>query len=115
MSHAQQLPSWMFNLEGTFLGFLGKDPDKPKSLALEVEQEEMAIQLPQELRAPLKQHLKPGDRIRCIGRSQIDFASGVIQLKAYQLFPFSPPPSPSPRPRIPLSPHLPPSSPFRTV
>jgi hypothetical protein len=86
MSDANQMPPWMFNLEGTFLGFLGNNFNKPKAIVLEVEQEKMAIKLPKDLRGPLGQFLRPGDRLRCIGRSQIDFKTGVIKLKAYQLF-----------------------------
>ena len=90
MSHANPTPSWLFNLEGTFLKFMGKDLDKPKSIVVEVEQEQMAIQLPKALRTTVRGHLQPGDRVHCVGRSQIDFADGIIKLQAYQLFPLSP-------------------------
>jgi len=86
MLQTKPTPPWLFNLEGTFLGFCGKDPDKPKSLLLEVEQEQIPIKLPKALRASLKQHLQLGDRVNCIGRSQIDWTTGVIRLEAYRLF-----------------------------
>ncbi|MGP1371794.1 MAG: (2Fe-2S) ferredoxin domain-containing protein [Almyronema sp.] len=103
------MPPWMFNLEGTLLGFLGPHPDQPKSIVLEVEQEQMAIKLPKALRANLRQQLQLGDRVRCIGRSHIDFDSGVIKLDAYQLFTLPDPgriaeplASPASLPSIPL-------------
>ncbi|WP_299485634.1 (2Fe-2S) ferredoxin domain-containing protein [Acaryochloris sp. IP29b_bin.137] len=83
-------PPWIFNLEGTFLGFFGNDPDQPKSLLLEVEEEEIPIKLPKPLRASLRQRLKLGDRICCIGRSQIHGEAGVIKLQAYTLFSLPP-------------------------
>ncbi|MEO1402988.1 MAG: hypothetical protein AAFV72_17310, partial [Cyanobacteria bacterium J06635_1] len=91
MPDTKQLPPRMFTLEGTFLGYLGKSPNKVKSIVLEVEQEQIFIKLPKELRATLQEyHLQPGHRVRCIGRTQIDLKAGVIKLKAYQLFPLPP-------------------------
>ncbi|MEO0488724.1 MAG: (2Fe-2S) ferredoxin domain-containing protein [Cyanobacteria bacterium J06659_2] len=86
MSAPKPIPSRMFNLEGTFLGFPGHALDKPKFIVLEVEQEQVVIKMPKELRAYVRRHLRPGDRIQCIGRSQVDFSTGVIKLKAYQIF-----------------------------
>ncbi len=90
MLNTQQILPWMFNLEGTVLGFSGKDPDKPKSLILEIDQEPMPIKLPKKLRISLPDRLQPGDRINCIGRSQIDFDTGVIKLEAMLLFSLPP-------------------------
>jgi len=90
MLNATQMPPRMFNLEGIFLGFLGGDPRKPKSLLLGVDQEQIAIKLPKELRPSITRSVSLGDRLRCIGCSQIDFKAGVIKLKAYQIF-FLPP------------------------
>lgn len=86
MLTTQSTPPWLFNLEGTFLRFCGKDPDRPKSFLLEVEQEQIPIKLPKALRASLRQHLQLGDRVNCIGRSRIDWTTGVIKLEAYRLF-----------------------------
>ncbi|MGP1385332.1 MAG: (2Fe-2S) ferredoxin domain-containing protein [Thainema sp.] len=86
MLEPQQVPSGLFSIEGTFLGFLGKKPDKPRSIILEVEQEQLTIKLPKELRTCLQQHLQIGCRVRCIGSSQVDFEAGAIRLKAYQVF-----------------------------
>ena len=87
----QPLPPWMFDLDGTFLGFLGKHPSKPKSAVLEVDGEQMTVKLPKALRHSLRrQQFVPGDRVRCIGRSQVDFDARVIKLKAYYFLPLSP-------------------------
>jgi len=95
MPHPHLLPTRMFNLEGTFLGLIGDDSKKPKFIILEVEQEQMAIKLPKELRAYARSSLTIGDRLRCIGSSQVDFKAGVIKLKAYQVFFVSPATSPA--------------------
>lgn len=88
MSSPHPMPPWLFNLDGTFLGFLGSDPSQSPYLALDVEQEQMTIQLPQDLWQSLQMVLRPGDRIRCIGRSQLDWQAKTLQLSAYQvLFP----------------------------
>ncbi|MEO1068082.1 MAG: (2Fe-2S) ferredoxin domain-containing protein [Cyanobacteria bacterium J06638_6] len=93
MLDSTQLPPRLFNLEGTFLGFIGGDPRKPKSIVLGVEDEEIAIKLPKELRPSITRSVKVGDRLRCIGSTQVDFKAGVIKLKAYQVF-FLPPSGP---------------------
>ncbi|PPT09674.1 NADH:ubiquinone oxidoreductase NADH-binding (51 kD) subunit [Geitlerinema sp. FC II] len=86
MFETQKTPPWMFDLQGTVLGFLGKKPSKPKFVVLEVEEEQLSIKLPKQLRTALRLHLQVGHRIRCIGRSQIDAKAGVIKLEAYHLF-----------------------------
>ncbi|MGD1943176.1 MAG: (2Fe-2S) ferredoxin domain-containing protein [Leptolyngbyaceae cyanobacterium] len=84
-------PPRIFNLEGTFLGFVGGDSRKVKSIILEVDQEEVVIKLPKELRTYMRSAVRVGDRLHCIGSSQIDFKAGVIKLQAYQVFFLSPP------------------------
>jgi (2Fe-2S) ferredoxin len=86
MLDSTQMPPRMFSLEGTFLGFLGGDSKKPKSLVLNVDQEHVAIKLPKELRSSISRSAVVGNRLRCIGCSQVDFKAGVIKLKAYQIF-----------------------------
>lgn len=86
MLNAQSMPPRLFNLEGVFQGFIGGTPKKPKSILLDVEQEQLAIQLPKELRAYAGTSIKVGDRLQCFGSSQIDFKAGVIKLQAYQVF-----------------------------
>ncbi|MEL7355673.1 MAG: (2Fe-2S) ferredoxin domain-containing protein [Cyanobacteria bacterium J06560_6] len=85
------LSPWMFNLEGIFIGFLGDDPKQIKSIVIEVEQEQLTIRLPKKLRTSVRRSikqrfLKPGDRLRCVGRSRLDFSTGVVELTAYCLF-----------------------------
>jgi len=82
---------WIFNLEGTFLGFLGEAPDHVTAMVLEVDQEQMAIKLPKNLCEAVKHAVRRrvlplGAQVRCIGRSQLNFSAGVIELKAYCLF-----------------------------
>ncbi|MGA1411511.1 MAG: (2Fe-2S) ferredoxin domain-containing protein [Prochlorotrichaceae cyanobacterium] len=79
-------PPWLFDLEGTVLGFPDNSRTKVKYLALEVEQEQMIVILPKELRHPQRLNLQPGDRVRCIGRSRLDTKAKAIELKAYQIF-----------------------------
>lgn len=102
MTPPHPMPARMFNLEGTFLGFIGSDPKKPKSIILEAEQEQMAIKLPKELRAYARSSLKVGDRLRCIGSSQVDFKARFIKLQAYQVF-FLPPADPSATTSVPAT------------
>ncbi|MEM9567213.1 MAG: (2Fe-2S) ferredoxin domain-containing protein [Cyanobacteria bacterium P01_E01_bin.34] len=103
----QPLPPWMFDLEGTFLGFLGKHPSKPKSAVLEVDGEQMTVKLPKELRHSVqRQRFVPGDRVRCIGRSQIDFDARVIKLKAFYFLPLSPKKDNRPLHLVPSEPNI---------
>ncbi|HIK46142.1 MAG TPA: (2Fe-2S) ferredoxin domain-containing protein [Leptolyngbyaceae cyanobacterium M65_K2018_010] len=89
MADSPSQPPWMFNLNGTFLGFCGDDPAKAKVIRLAVEGEVLAIKLPKALREPLQLRLQPGDYLRCIGRSS--WEDGQIKLKAYQVFNLLPP------------------------
>lgn len=86
MSNLTQTPPWIFDLEGTVLGFPGNKRTKIKYLALEVEQEQMTVILPKELRHPHRLNLQPGDRVRCIGRSRLDEDAKTVELRAYQIF-----------------------------
>lgn len=93
------LPPWMFNLDGTFLGFAGVSPARARSIHLEVEGEVLTIKLRKDLRDDiLRSQLQPGDYLHCIGRTEFD--GHTIQLNAYQVFtPRSKASSPSPPPR----------------
>ena len=90
MPKPPQTPPWMFNLEGTILGFSGKKPHKPKAIILEVEQEQLSIKLPKQLRQALYGRIGVGDRICCVGRSQIQGKTGAIILEASLVFSLSP-------------------------
>jgi hypothetical protein len=100
MKASTQMPPQMFHLEGTFLGFLGNDAQNPTFLVLEVEQEPITIKLPRTLQPSIPRSAVVGDRLQCIGRSQIDYKAGLIKLRAYQIL-FLPPsegrPAPAPR------------------
>ncbi|MDB9525444.1 (2Fe-2S) ferredoxin domain-containing protein [Oscillatoria sp. CS-180] len=80
------MPQRMFKLEGTFQGFLGDNFKKPKFIILEVEQEQVVIKLPKELRPYARSTLNVGDRLYCVGRSQVDLQAGVVKLRAHQVF-----------------------------
>ncbi len=92
----------MFNLDGTFLEFVGDQPTKAKAIHLEVEGEVLTIKLRKELRPMLRSRLQPGDYLRCIGRTKVDGTTNT--LKARQVFTLLPPlpkpcsPSQSPNP-----------------
>lgn len=91
MSDTKQLPPHMFILEGLFLGYLSPKKKKLKAIVLGVDQEQCVIKLPKEMRAAVQSYqLQPGERIRCIGRSRVDFKTGVIKLRAYQVLRLSP-------------------------
>jgi len=81
----QSAPAWKFNLEGTLVAFLGDDIERPRSLVLEIEQENLAICLPERLRSVVKHRLKLGESIGCVGHSYLDRVGGVIRCYAYRL------------------------------
>ncbi|MEO0853799.1 MAG: hypothetical protein AAFY15_09900 [Cyanobacteria bacterium J06648_11] len=88
MFETDSIHFWTFNLEGTLLGFIGEAPDKMQTIVLEVAREQMAIRVSKQLRNFARNcWLQPGDRIRCIGRSQLDLKEKVISLSAYHISP----------------------------
>jgi (2Fe-2S) ferredoxin len=91
MSTSPPVSSRLFNLEGKLIGFLGGKVHKPKSLILEVEHEQLSVQLPKELRSHVQSYLQPGDRISCVGFTEVDYKAGLIKLKASQVFDLSRP------------------------
>lgn len=103
MLETKPIPPGIFRIEGTLLECSGKSLDKSKFIVLEVEQEAIPIKLPKQLRDLRRQHLQPGDHIKCIGRSQIDFDAGVIRLEAYGLFPLSPDAEDTPVATVPIA------------
>ncbi|MGF1517739.1 MAG: (2Fe-2S) ferredoxin domain-containing protein [Nodosilinea sp.] len=84
MADTTTLPPWMFNLDGTFLGFVEADPAKAKTIRLDVDGEVLTIKLRKDVRRVLRSRLQPGDYLRCIGRSDLD--GDTIKLKAHQVF-----------------------------
>lgn len=85
---------WIFNLDGNFLGIAEDRLSRDQYILLEVDEEPLSIKYPRQLCDRLKQ-LQPGDRIQCIGRSQLDFLSKAIRLEAYQVWPSPSPVSPT--------------------
>lgn len=97
-------PTWIFNLEGIFLGFVEADSARAKTIRLEVEGEVLTIQLSKEVRRALRSPLQPGNHLCCIGRSKLN--GNTIQLKAYQVYAL-PTPLPSACPLPTADAHLP--------
>lgn len=85
LPQTQSAPAWRFNLEGTLVAFLGDDIERPRSLVLEIEQENIAICLPERLRSIVKHRLKLGESIGCVGHSCLDRVGGVVRFYAYRL------------------------------
>jgi len=91
MNHSST-PPWLFILDGTFLGFPeSSSPRTTRYLTLDVDEEPMTIELSKTLSRSLSTCLRPGDRIRCIGRSQLDLTSKSLRLSAYQVLTLSHP------------------------
>lgn len=84
--HAKPIFPWIFNLDGNFLGIVEDDSDRNQYIVLEVDEEPISIKYPESLCDRLKSQLQPGDRIQCIGRSQVDFLSKLVKLEAYQVW-----------------------------
>ena len=84
--HSKSLSPWIFNLDGNFLGISTDASGHERYIVLEVDDEPLSIKYPKQLCDRLKTQLKPGDRIQCIGRSQLDFLSKVVKLEAYQVW-----------------------------
>ena len=103
MSYITPALPWIFDLEGTFLGFLGETPGKVNGITLEVEEEPIPIALPKRLRHILQPQRQPGDRVRCIGRSRLDLQTKTVEFEAYQVFFLSSTKTEPPATRLPLS------------
>lgn len=84
--HSKPLSPWIFNLDGSFLGIVEDDVSRDKYILLEVDEEQLPIKYPTQLCDRLNRQLQPGDRIQCVGRSQLDFLSKAIKLEAYQVW-----------------------------
>jgi hypothetical protein len=84
--HSKSLSPWIFNLDGNFLGISADTSNHERYIVLEVDGEAISIKYPKQLCDRLKKQLKTGDRIQCIGRSQLDFLSKVVKLEAYQVW-----------------------------
>lgn len=79
-------PPWIFDLEGTFLGFHGDDPSSHR-IVLDIDCEQVSIALPEQLRSAMDEAPRqPGDRVRCVGRTQLDLDTNTVDFEAYQLY-----------------------------
>jgi hypothetical protein len=74
-----------FNLEGNFLGFVGKKPRKVKYLSLAVPSGDVLVKLPKKLRGSLTSSLEIGEPINIYGVCKLNKYTGTIKLKAYQI------------------------------
>lgn len=73
---------FQFQLEGNFVGFLGK-PGKIKYLRLAVGDREVEIKLAKNLRNSLVEDLKVGDGIQVWGEKELKGSLRELKLKAY--------------------------------
>ncbi len=78
-----------FNLEGDFLGFLGKKPKKNQYLSLGIPSGNVLIKLPKKLRVALRSSLEIGEPINIYGISKLNRYKGTIKLKAQQVIKIS--------------------------
>jgi (2Fe-2S) ferredoxin len=69
-------------LEGHFLGFVGKEQDKPKRLELKTPMGEYCIKISKNLRSSLLELLQPGDWIEIAGEHKYYYKTGEVKLKA---------------------------------
>jgi (2Fe-2S) ferredoxin len=74
-----------FRLKGRFLGFILEDGYKIKGLRLGSVEGECGIKLAKPLRTSLGQVLIPGDWIEVTGERILDWKSGKLKLKAYEV------------------------------
>lgn len=74
-----------FQLEGQFVGFIGKSGGKLKYLRVVVEECELEIKLAKYLRVNLGLILVPGDRIQVWGQTHFKGHPDEIKLKAFEV------------------------------
>ena len=93
MGKSHYIQASQFSLEGRFVAFEGKKPDKPKFLTLLTADGEYDLKLAKYLRLPLLKGLMPGDWIQVEGMQSEDLKTGLFQFKAYQVRLLSPHPT----------------------
>jgi (2Fe-2S) ferredoxin len=69
-------------LEGRFIGFVGKEQDKPKRLEIKTTMGEYCIKISKNLRSSLREVLQPGDWIEIAGEHKYYYKTGEAKLKA---------------------------------
>ncbi|WP_353930860.1 (2Fe-2S) ferredoxin domain-containing protein [Okeanomitos corallinicola TIOX110] len=75
------------NIEGQFLGFVGKKARKPKHLRLSIPSGKLKIKIPKDLRLSLANSLFPGEQIHVGGISQLNLRKHKLKLTAYHVQP----------------------------
>lgn len=69
-------------LEGHFVGFIGKDREKPKHLEIKTPMGEYCIKISKNLRSSLPEVLQPGDWLEIAGEHKYYYKTGEAKLKA---------------------------------
>ncbi|NET01534.1 MAG: (2Fe-2S) ferredoxin domain-containing protein [Sphaerospermopsis sp. SIO1G2] len=75
------------NMEGQFLGFVGKKSKNVKKLRLSVNNTNIKINIPKSLRRSLVTSLFPGEQILVDGISQFNLRNNKLKLTAYHIQP----------------------------
>jgi (2Fe-2S) ferredoxin len=73
------------NIEGQFLGFVGKDTGKCKHLQLAVPGGNIKLKIPKNLRCSLGLSLVPGEQIRIDAISKLNLRNHKLKLQLYQI------------------------------
>ena len=73
------------NIEGQFLGFVGKDAGKYKHLQLAVSGGNIKLKIPKNLRCSLGLSLVPGEQIRIDAISKLNLRNNKLKLQLYQI------------------------------
>ncbi|NEP01836.1 MAG: (2Fe-2S) ferredoxin domain-containing protein [Symploca sp. SIO2E9] len=71
-----------FSLEGRFIGFADAAKEQPKLLWIETSEGERYIKVSKELRAYLREVLKPGQWLEISGKQKLKKKTGELKLKA---------------------------------
>ena len=75
------------NIEGQFLGFVGKETGKCKHLRLRIGSGNIKIKIPKNLRCSLGSSLLPGEQIRINAISKLNPRSHKLKLQVNQIQP----------------------------
>ena len=74
-----------FSLEGRFVSFVGDVEDKTKWIKIATSEGERYIKLSKELRGNLPRLLQAGDWLQISGKLKLNYDTGELKLKAYQV------------------------------
>ena len=73
------------NIEGQFLGFVGKETGKYKHLQLAIPTGNIKLKVPKNLRCSLGSFLVPGEQIRIDAISKLNPRTNKLKLEPYQI------------------------------